>query len=115
MIVEQMQTVTTSTVKKTHSTLFDNSDAELVSRSFILLPDIVQVGVFGAVARDGLGSKVNLALVVNDEKVFRRFVDLVHEYHARNAGSRDDRQVRLAVFDQMWSIQNPTWDHFFVI
>lgn len=106
MIAEQLKTGTQNEPPKSQ---FYFNDAKIVSKTFIKFPDVVQVGVFGGVARYGISQGLELAVVVSDEKVFRRFVELVQEYHLRTQRSPNERQVRLAAFDVVFGRHNPTW------
>ena len=109
MIVEQLQLVTSDTADKMSNVLFYNRDAKLVAKEFIKFPGIVQVGVFGATVRYNFGYNIHLALVVSDEAMFNRYLDVVWEYHERTVQIRDERQVRLAAFDVLWGRHRPAW------
>lgn len=101
--------VTSGTANKMSNVLFYNRDVKLVAKEFIKFPGIVQVGMFGAIARHNFGYDIHLALVVSDEAMFDRYLDVVREYHERTAQTRDERQVRLAAFDVLWGRHKPTW------
>ena len=109
MIVEQVLPGTLATANKTSDTLFYSRDAKIIAKTFIKFPDVVQVGVFGGVARYGISQTLGLALVVSDEQVFQKYMELISVYHSQANQLRDDREIRLAAFDQIWCRHNPTW------
>ncbi len=91
-------------------TLFTMDDAKKVASQFIGVGEIYQIDVFGSIARDKVGQNIDLIFVVQDDRVFTRFVDLVARFQLDDPYRHATlRQHRFAAFQQIWGNSNLTW------
>jgi hypothetical protein len=89
---------------------FTIADAKKIALQFVGVGDIYQVDVFGSIARDKVGQNINLILVVKDEQVFNRFVDLVTRFKMDDTDQKTtEREHRTAAFQQIWGYSNMAW------
>ena len=90
--------------------LFYGRDRNKLIEEFIKFPGIVQVGMFGSLVQHGIGQELSLVLVVDDETLFLKYLDLVNSYQDRTQYRRSAKQVRLAAFDVLFGRHRPKWE-----
>jgi predicted nucleotidyltransferase len=89
---------------------FTIDDAKKIAKRFVGVGGIYQVDVFGSIARTKAGQDIDLIFVVQDERVFNRFVDLVTRFKLNDPHYQlTIKQHRTAAFQQIWGYSNPSW------